>query len=58
MPDTQKSDNISRRKFIGGVAGGMALGAAGAWGLSHGIDRFGRDPARLLSVSAFGTDWG
>ena len=33
---------ISRRTFIGGVA----VGAAGAWGLSYGLDRFGQDPAR------------
>ena len=33
---------VSRRSFIGGVA----AGAAGAWGLSHGLDRLGRDPAR------------
>ncbi len=33
---------ISRRTFIGGVAGG----AVGAWGLSHGLRRFGHDPAR------------
>ncbi len=33
---------ISRRSFIGGAA----VGVAGAWGLSHGLDRFGRDPAR------------
>jgi len=33
---------MSRRAFVGG----MAAGAAGAWGLSHGLDRFGRDPAR------------
>ena len=33
---------MSRRSFIGGVA----AGAAGAWGLSHGLDRLGRDPAR------------
>ena len=33
---------ISRRSFIGGAA----VGAAGAWGLSRGLDRFGRDPAR------------
>ena len=33
---------FSRRSFIGGAA----AGAAGAWGLSHGLDRLGRDPAR------------
>jgi len=35
---------ISRRAFVGGVA----VGAAGAWGLSHGLARFGGDPARPL----------
>lgn len=33
---------VSRRTFIGG----MAVGAAGAWGLSAGLTRFGTDPAR------------
>jgi glycine/D-amino acid oxidase-like deaminating enzyme len=33
---------LSRRTFLGG----MAVGAAGAWGLSQGLARFGRDPAR------------
>jgi glycine/D-amino acid oxidase-like deaminating enzyme len=33
---------ISRRAFVGGVA----VGAAGAWGLSYGLARFGDDPAR------------
>jgi len=33
---------ISRRTFLGG----MAVGAAGAWGLSAGLARFGDDPAR------------
>jgi glycine/D-amino acid oxidase-like deaminating enzyme len=33
---------LSRRSFIGGVA----AGAVGAWGLSHGLHRFGHDPAR------------
>ncbi|GAB4351162.1 MAG: FAD-dependent oxidoreductase [Candidatus Abyssubacteria bacterium] len=33
---------MTRRAFLGGVA----AGAAGAWGLSYGLDRFGRDPAR------------
>jgi len=33
---------ISRRAFLGG----MAVGAAGTWGLSHGLARFGYDPAR------------
>jgi gamma-glutamylputrescine oxidase len=33
---------VSRRAFIGGTA----AGAAGAWGLSHGLDRYGHDPAR------------
>ena len=38
----KKDKKISRRTFIGGVA----AGAAGAWGLSHGLDRFGHDAAR------------
>ncbi|MBI5503409.1 MAG: FAD-binding oxidoreductase [Deltaproteobacteria bacterium] len=33
---------ISRRTFLGG----MAVGAAGAWGVSSGLTRFGYDPAR------------
>ena len=33
---------FSRRSFIGGAA----VGAAGVWGLSYGLDRFGPDPAR------------
>jgi hypothetical protein len=33
---------ISRRAFLGG----MAVGAAGAWGLSSGLARLGADPAR------------
>ncbi|MFI5399181.1 MAG: NAD(P)/FAD-dependent oxidoreductase [Candidatus Binatia bacterium] len=33
---------ISRRTFVGG----MAVGAAGAWGLSSGLARLGYDPAR------------
>jgi glycine/D-amino acid oxidase-like deaminating enzyme len=33
---------FSRRVFLGGAA----VGAAGAWGLSHGLARFGHDPAR------------
>lgn len=33
---------ISRRNFLGG----MVVGAAGAWGLSRGLARFGDDPAR------------
>ena len=33
---------ISRRTFLGGVA----VGAAGAWGLSSGLARFGYDPSR------------
>lgn len=37
-----KRSKVSRRAFLGGVA----TGAAGAWGLSYGLDRFGRDPAR------------
>jgi glycine/D-amino acid oxidase-like deaminating enzyme len=37
-----KPKKMSRRAFVGGAA----VGAAGAWGLSHGLDRFGRDPAR------------
>jgi glycine/D-amino acid oxidase-like deaminating enzyme len=37
-----KPKKISRRSFVGG----MAAGAAGAWGLSHGLNRIGRDPAR------------
>ncbi len=34
--------SISRRTFLGG----MAAGAAGAWGLSHGLSWLGDDPAR------------
>ncbi len=33
---------VSRRTFLGGIA----VGAAGAWGLSRGLARFGHDPAR------------
>jgi glycine/D-amino acid oxidase-like deaminating enzyme len=33
---------MTRRAFLGGIA----VGAAGAWGLSHGLKRFGHDPAR------------
>lgn len=46
MPDAEKRVRISRRKFIGSVAGGVVVGAAGAWGLSRGIARLGDDPAR------------
>ena len=48
MSENNKNDSatsnpkLSRRSFIGGAA----AGAAGAWGLSYGLDRFGRDPAR------------
>jgi glycine/D-amino acid oxidase-like deaminating enzyme len=38
-PDQRK---ISRRTFLGGVA----VGAAGAWGLSSGLARIGHDPAK------------
>jgi len=41
-PDAYNARKFSRRAFVGG----MAAGAAGAWGLSHGLDRFGRDPSR------------
>ena len=34
--------NVSRRRFLGG----MAVGAAGAWGFSAGLARLGDDPAR------------
>ncbi len=40
--DSGVPKKLSRRAFIGGVA----AGAAGAWGLSYGLDRFGEDPAR------------
>jgi glycine/D-amino acid oxidase-like deaminating enzyme len=33
---------ITRRAFLGGAA----VGIAGAWGLSYGLGRLGRDPAR------------
>jgi glycine/D-amino acid oxidase-like deaminating enzyme len=33
---------MSRRAFVGGVA----AGAAGAWGLSYGLSRLGHDPSR------------
>lgn len=33
---------VLRRAFLGG----MVVGAAGAWGLSHGLARLGHDPAR------------
>jgi len=33
---------LSRRTFVGG----MAAGAAGVWGVSHGLTRLGDDPAR------------
>jgi len=42
QPDSSGSRKTTRRAFIGGAA----VGAAGAWGLSHGLARFGRDPAR------------
>ncbi len=37
-----RAKGVSRRAFLGGAA----LGAAGAWGLSRGLERFGEDPAR------------
>jgi len=40
--DSGRSGKITRRAFVGGVA----AGAAGTWGLSHGLARFGHDPAR------------
>ena len=39
---SDRPKKISRRAFLGGVT----AGAAGAWGLSYGLDRFGRDPSR------------
>lgn len=33
---------VTRRAFIGGAA----AGAAGAWGISHGLERMGDDPAK------------
>jgi hypothetical protein len=44
--ESEPRGKMSRRTFLGGVA----LGAAGAWGLSHGLARFGYDPAKLLAT--------
>jgi len=41
-PTARGERMMSRRAFLGG----MAVGAAGAWGLSSGIARLGYDPAR------------
>lgn len=41
-PSLRGERRISRRRFLGG----MALGAAGAWGVSAGLTRLGSDPAR------------
>lgn len=40
--DPRSERKISRRVFLGGVV----AGAAGAWGLSHGLARLADDPAR------------
>ncbi len=40
--DAGKKKPMTRRAFLGGIA----AGAAGAWGLSYGLARFGHDPAR------------
>ncbi len=40
--DVGSGRKITRRAFVGGVA----AGAAGAWGLSYGLSRVGNDPAR------------
>jgi len=39
---SRRGMQLSRRTFLGG----MAVGAAGAWGVSHGLTRLGDDPAR------------
>jgi len=39
---SRRGAKISRRAFLGG----MAVGAAGTWGLSRGLARLGADPAR------------
>ena len=39
---SRRGMQLSRRTFLGG----MAVGAAGAWGVSHGPTRLGDDPAR------------
>lgn len=39
---SRRQRKLSRRTFLGG----MAVGAAGAWGLSSGLARLGYDPAR------------
>ena len=39
---SSSASRFSRRAFVGGVA----AGAVGAWGLSRGLARLGRDPAR------------
>ena len=41
-PAARNARKISRRTFLGG----MAAGAAGGWGLSSGLARFGYDRAR------------
>lgn len=43
---------ISRRSFLAGTA----AGAAGAWGLSYGLDVMGRDPARPPDLYEFFLD--
>jgi len=40
--DASGGKKVTRRTFIGGAA----VGAAGAWGLSHGLARIGHDPAK------------
>ena len=41
-PDSAAPRTLSRRAFVGGIA----VGAAGAWGLSRGLAHIGRDPAK------------
>ncbi len=38
------------------VLGGLAVGAAGVWGLSKGLARFGRDPARPPDLYEYSLD--
>jgi len=51
-PDSGASRGFSRRSFVGG----MAVGAAGLWGLSRGIARSGVDPARPPQLYEYALD--
>jgi len=41
---------------VSDLLGGLAVGAAGIWGLSKGLARFGRDPARPPDLYEYSLD--